>query len=557
MRSTRVGAVLAAGVVSVLVLGACTDTGDSASPSSPTVSTAPPTSAPATTAPATTVPATTAPPATTATTTAATTATTATSAPTAALARFYAQKPDWQACPDADAQSFVTTAAQCATIQVPLDYANPAAGTISLALDRIPAADQKARIGSLLVNPGGPGGSGLDYAKAADRIVGKPLLDRFDLIGFDPRGVGESTPVKCLSDAQLDTFIALDPAPDTAAEVAAAEQQAKLLADGCEAESARLLPHVGTPDAARDMDVIRSVVGDAKLNYLGKSYGTFLGATYAGLFPARVGRVVLDGAIDPSLSSDQLDLGQAGGFQTAVEAFLADWVGDGGSPLGDTVATAQAKLGQLLAGVSAKPLPTGTDRQLQSGQAFLGVVAPLYDRQSWPALRAALVQLSQGRGDDLLRFSDLYSDRGESGYTSNANEVIYAVNCLDRPEDETTAQVEALVPAFEKASPVFGAALAWSSLPCSDWPVHPARGPARITAPGAAPILVVGTTRDPATPYAWAVSLAEQLSSGVLLTRDGDGHTGYFMGNACIDAKVETYLLDGTPPADGTRCAAS
>lgn len=546
MRSTRVGAVLAVGVVSALVLGACTTSGDGASPSATVVSSAPSTSTPTTSSPTAVPP--------TATTTAA--STTPTTAPVAALARFYAQKPDWQPCPDADAQSFVTTAAQCATIEVPLDYAAPADGTIKLALDRIPAADQKQRIGSLLVNPGGPGGSGLDYAKAADRIVGKPLLDRFDLVGFDPRGVGQSTPVKCLSDTQLDTFIALDPAPDTPAEVAAAEAQAKLLADGCTAESGRLLPHVGTPDAARDMDVIRAVVGDPKLNYLGKSYGTFLGATYAGLFPTKVGRVVLDGAIDPSLSSDQLDLGQAGGFQTAVEAFLADWVGRGGSPLGDTVVQAQARLGELLAGVATRPLPTGTDRQLQSGQAFLGVVAPLYDKQSWPALRAALVQLSQGRGDDLLRFSDLYSDRGESGYTSNANEVIYAVNCLDRPEDETAAQVQALVPAFEKASPVFGSSLAWSSLPCSDWPVRPAHGPARITAPGAAPILVVGTTRDPATPYAWAVSLAKQLSSGVLLTRDGDGHTGYFMGNDCVDVKVETYLLDGTPPADGTRCAA-
>lgn len=547
MRSTRVGVVLAAGVVSALVLGACTPAGDSASdsasPSSTAVSTAPTTSTQSTRTPTTSTPGAAGTPATT--------------APIAALARFYAQKPNWQPCPDASAQSFTTTAAQCATIEVPLDYAAPAAGTIKLALDRIPAADQKQRIGSLLVNPGGPGGSGLDYAKAADRIVGKPLLDRFDLVGFDPRGVGQSTPVKCLSDAQLDTFIALDPAPDTPAEVTATQAQAKLLADGCEAESARLLPHVGTPDAARDMDVIRAVVGDAKLNYLGKSYGTFLGATYAGLFPAKVGRVVLDGAIDPSLSSDQLDLGQAGGFQTAVEAFLADWMASGGSPLGDTVAKAQARLGELLAGVATRPLPTGTDRQLQSGQAFLGVVAPLYDKQSWPALRAALVQLSQGRGDELLRFSDLYSDRGQTGYSSNANEVIYAVNCLDRPENETVAQVQALVPAFQKASPVFGSALAWSSLPCSDWPVRPTRGPARITAPGAAPILVVGTTRDPATPYAWAVSLAKQLSSGVLLTRDGDGHTGYFMGNECIDSKVETYLLDGTPPADGTRCAAS
>lgn len=545
MKRSRIGAVLASGLTAATVLTGCTTSAGSGSPADPSGSSAPTSSV---TGPAV------ASPGTTGGTAAPTSASPA--AIPAALARFYAQKPTWTRCAAGADRSLVATTAECTTIEVPLDYAAPAAGTITLALDRVPATDRGHRIGSLLVNPGGPGGSGLDYAKAADRILGAKLRARYDVVGFDPRGVGESTPVKCLTDTQLDAFIATDPDPATPAEIAATGQQAKILAAGCAAESGRLLPHVGTRDAARDMDVIRAVVGDARLTYLGKSYGTFLGAVYAGLFPSRVGRVVLDGAIDPALTSTQLDLGQAAGFQTAVEAFLADCIGQRACPLGNTVPAAEAKLTQLLEGVQRRPLPTGTDRQLTGGQAFLGVVAPLYDRQSWPTLRQALTELAQGRGDTLLRIADLYADRGPAGYTSNANEVIYAVNCLDRPDTETVAQVQAQVPAFERASPVFGRALAWGSLPCTDWPVKSGVTPGPIRAAGAPPILVVGTTRDPATPYRWAKSLARELASGVLLTRDGDGHTGYFVGNSCIDSSVETYLLDGTPPADGTRCGA-
>jgi len=556
VRPVRTGAVLASALATVTVLTACTGGAQSGAPNPSTQSSAPATSArtPSAGIPSAGTPSGGTPSSAPSSTGPANSGPTPVAVP-AALARFYAQQPTWTQCTDAQ-QSLVADTAQCATIEVPLDYAVPAAGTIRLALDRIPATDRAGRIGSLLVNPGGPGGSGLDYAKAADRILGEKLRARYDVVGFDPRGVGQSTPVKCLTDSQLDTFIATDPDPETPAEIAQSQQQAELLANGCQAESARLLPHVGTPDAARDMDVIRAVVGDQKLTYLGKSYGTYLGAVYAGLFPSRVGRLVLDGAIDPSLSSDELDLGQAAGFQTALDAFLTDWVRQGDCPLGDTTVAAERRLTGLLAGVQARPLPTGTDRELTGGQAFLGVVGPLYDRQAWPTLRTALTELVGGRGDTLLRIADLYSDRGPDGYTSNANEAIYAVNCLDRPDTDTVAQVRAQLPVFERASPVFGASLAWSSLPCTDWPVKSRTRPARITAAGAPPILVVGTTRDPATPYAWAQSLARQLSSGVLLSRDGDGHTAYFMGNACIDSAVETYLLNGTPPADGTRCRA-
>lgn len=533
-------------------LAACSDDdGGSAAPTASAASTAPTAAAsPPAPSPAPPAPTASRPPSTTARPSVPARPTTpAADAIPAALTRYYAQRAPWGRCADDDGDI------ECAEITVPLDYARPTAGDIKIAINRVPASGR--RVGSLLVNPGGPGASGLDYAAAANQIVGDDIRSSYDIVGFDPRGVGQSSPVKCLSDDELDDFIATDPAPESRSQIDDTEEQAKELADGCAKESGALLAHVGTPDAARDMDVIRAAVGDPKLNYLGKSYGTYLGATYAGLFPTRVGRVVLDGAIDPALSSDQLDLGQARGFQTAVEAFLQDWIDDGDCPLGDSVSAAQRKLGRLLGDVVDDPLPTGTDRDLTSGQAFLGVVAPLYDRQAWPNLRTALTELDSGRGDLLLSFSDLYSDRSSEGrYTSNANEAIYAVNCLDRPDSDRAPQIEREVPDFEKASPVFGGALAWSSLPCADWPVKSGRTPAPITAKGSGPILVVGTTRDPATPYDWAVSLAQQLTAGVLLTRDGDGHTGYLMGNGCIDEKVETYLLKGTPPADGTRCGA-
>ena len=465
----------------------------------------------------------------------------------AALRPFYTQKPRWSGC----GGDF-----ECTKIKVPLDYDKPGGQAIELAAIRLPAGNEDKRIGSLLINPGGPGASGVDYARGARASLSEDLLNHYDVIGWDPRGVGESAPVDCVTDPELDVFIAMDGSPDNQAEVDQLDTESRRFAEGCQSRSGPLLPHVSTPDAARDMDVIRAVVGDAKMTYLGKSYGTFLGATYAGLFPKRVGRMVLDGALDPRVTNEEMGLAQAKGFEQALQAFTADCVQQSGCPIGPSVEEGLADVSALLDSVDAQPLQTSSGRELTQSLAVLGIAAALYERTyGWPVLRDALTAAENGDGSALLFLADLYADRDKSGhYRNNLMEAIYAVNCLDRPDDRGPAQIKKNEPKFVAASPNFGAYLAWSNLPCKYWPVSVGEGPAAITAKGAAPILVVGTTRDPATPYEWAVGLADQLESGVLLTYNGDGHTAYFQGSDCVDQIVDAYLIDGKVPDDGAKC---
>lgn len=470
----------------------------------------------------------------------------ATLAPRADLQPYYRQRVTWAAC---------GASAQCARITVPLDYADFSKGTITLALDRIPATGPGPSLGSLVVNPGGPGASGLQYALAATQIIDAGVRARYAVVGFDPRGVGQSTPVSCLGTAGLDAFVNADPAPTTPAAIATEEQVSKALADGCAAMSARILPYLGTDQTDHDLDIIRAVLGETRLNYLGKSYGTYIGSTYAQLFPNRVGRFVLDGVVDPTLTADQLDIGQAGGFQTALTAFLTQWVASGDCPLGSTVPAAQAKLIALLDGTRTHPLPTGQSRRLTVGEAFNGVLTPLYAKQDWPTLQVALTQFVHGNGADLLIIADTSTGRGPITYEDNGESAFWTTTCLDRPFPDTDAHIKAQLGTFERVSPVFGAALDWGSLPCRYWHIPPTGRPAPVNAAGAPPILVIGTTRDPATPYAWAKSLAAQLDSGVFLGRVGDGHTAYVEGNTCIDSRVDAYLLTGSTPPDGTICA--
>ncbi|MGH8869203.1 MAG: alpha/beta hydrolase [Actinomycetes bacterium] len=464
----------------------------------------------------------------------------------AGLKQYYAQTLDWRGC----AGEF-----QCADLRVPVDYAEPDGDSITIAVTRLRAGDRDDRIGSLLLNPGGPGGSGIEYAQAADRVVNAPLRERFDIVGFDPRGVAESSPVDCLDDAGLDKFIAVDGTPDDGTERAALVRAAKSFVQGCRERSGDLLAHVSTVDAARDLDVLRAVLGDKKLSYLGKSYGTQLGATYAELFPTRVRVAVLDGAIDPSLPSDEVTSAQAEGFDRALRAFVTDCLARDRCPLSGSVDDATAQVSALLDRIDTTPL-SGADRQVTQSMAVIGMAAALYDEANgWPALRTAIERAKDGDGSVLLLLADFYTDRAQDGsYRNNQNEVIYAVNCLDRPQGQEVTDYEADAKAFAEVAPVFGPYLAWSSLPCAYWPVAPQDRPHEIRAPGSPPLLVVGTRRDPATPYEWAESLASQLDAGVLLTYDGDGHTAYARGSACIDEKVERYLIRGEPPAAGTVC---
>ena len=465
-------------------------------------------------------------------------------APSPALAPFYRQKLDWKGC----GGGF-----ECTHLRVPVDYAHPGRGSLRISVNRLPASGD--RRGSLVVNPGGPGASGLDYARRAQSSVSKAVRERYDVVGFDPRGVGKSRGLQCLTDQQLDVFVAADGSPDDPAEEQELLRQGELLGAGCQADDPRLLGHVGTRDAARDLDVLRAALDDRRLTYLGKSYGTYLGATYAGLFPKRVGRLVLDGPIDPSVSSLDVARLQAIGFQRALAAFLDDCLGRSSCPFSGTRAEAEAKLAQFLADVDAAPLPGLGSRELTESLAVLGIAVAMYDEGSWSFLRQALTQAFRGDGRTLMLLADFYADRGPGGhYTSNANEAIYAVNCVDRPEVGTPDTFRADAAEVAKVAPLFGPYIVWSYLPCTTWPV-PAEGkPGKITAAGSKPILVVGTTRDPATPYEWAQSLSAQLDAGHLLTYVGDGHTAYRRGSSCIDRKVDDYLLDGKVPAAGTRC---
>ncbi len=470
----------------------------------------------------------------------------ATVAPTPDLGRFYAQRPTWKGCQDGF---------QCTMIKVPLDYAAPDGAEISLALIRLPATDPSHRIGALLINPGGPGVSGVDWVRGDVAGFSKSIRAHYDLVGFDPRGVGRSTPVQCISDKQMDALVSYDGSPVTPAEEQGLIAISKQLADGCEARSATLLPHIGTADAARDMDVIRAVMGDAQLHFYGGSYGTFLGAMYANEFPSKVGRMVLDGALDPALTAADMSRGQLGGFVTALNAFLANCVAIPKCPVGPTVAAGEAKLQSLLDGADAHPLHSSSGRPVTQALVVLGLLFPLYDRQSWSVLRQALTAANSGNGDILLSIADQYNDRDVHGhYATNEIAANYAINCLDRPDHSTVADYEAMAVDYAKTSPLLGAYFAWDDAPCSVWPVQSTTVPGPLHAVGAAPILVLGTTRDPATPYQWAVNMASELSSGVLLTRVGDGHTAYERGSVCIDSAVQAYLVSGVVPAKGTVC---
>jgi pimeloyl-ACP methyl ester carboxylesterase len=472
-----------------------------------------------------------------------------------ALAPYYEQKLSWRSC---GVPGF-----QCATMRAPLDYARPGAGDVRLAVARKKATGKGRPLGSLRVNPGGPGGSAIGYLEQYAG-VGYPaeVRARYDMVAVDPRGVARSEPVECLSGRRMDAFTQTDTTPDDTKETDELVDAYKQFAEGCGAHSPDLLRHVSTVEAARDMDILRAVLGDRRLTYVGASYGTFLGATYAGLFPERVGRLVLDGAMDPSLSARRMNLDQTAGFETAFQSFAKDCVRQPDCPLG-TKGTTPAQVGENLSAffkkLDAHPIPTGDagGRKLGEALATTGVIAAMYDEGSWGQLREALTSaMKENDGAGLLVLSDSYYERDADGRYSNLMFANSAVNCLDLPAAFASPhQVEKALPAFEKASPVFGKGLAWASLNCAYWPVRATGEPHRIEAKGAAPIVVVGTTRDPATPYRWAQSLSRQLSSARLLTYVGDGHTAYGRGSDCIDSAIDTYLLDGAPPTQGKRCS--
>ncbi|MFD9303705.1 alpha/beta hydrolase [Streptomyces sp. NPDC060048] len=448
---------------------------------------------------------------------------------------------------------------QCAVLEVPLDYADPGGETIELALIRAKARDKDKRIGSLVFNFGGPGGSGVSTLPGAASEYAA-LRQRYDLVGFDPRGVGRSAPVLCEDDKQLDAYYASDSTPSTPQEEKAFLAGTEGYQKACEKNSGKVLPHVGTENAARDLDRIRQALGDEKLHYFGISYGTELGGVYAHLFPKNVGRAVFDAVVDPTKTSEEGALGQAKGFQLALGNFAQDCVdrGDACRLQGSTAKEIEANVIKLQKDLAAKPIAGIGDRQLTETSATNGIAQALYSKELWPLLEQGLDEAEGGQGQLLLALSDALNGRNEQGRYSNIGAANTAINCADSKERYTLAQTKAKLPDFRAASPVFGNFLGWAMMSCTDWPVAGAWNTPDVSAPGSAPILVIGNTGDPATPYEGARKMVERLGPGVgvELTYKGEGHGAYNSGDTCVQQAVDSYLLDGKVPPANTVCTA-
>jgi pimeloyl-ACP methyl ester carboxylesterase len=457
------------------------------------------------------------------------------------MAGFYAQKLSWHGCHDG---------LQCSTLVVPEIYSKPAGTVLQIAVIRKPSSSSHQ--GSLIVNPGGPGGSGVQFVEEASSSFSQ-LTAHYDLVSFDPRGVGESDPVRCLPPQKIDTYVDANPDPTTAAGRAQLVRLSKQFANACFKRNGQYLEHVGTKDQARDMDLLRAALGDRKLTYYGASYGTFLGAKYAELFPTRIRAMVLDGALNPDESSTDENRIQAGGFETDLRDFFNACVATGKCPLGSSLSAVEAEVHGLEAALTAHPIHSN-GRIFGSGEFFEGLASGLYSPEDWAEMWNALYAVEQGNPVGMFEFADSLTERNTNGTYSNLIESNMAINCIDRPAPKSVASYIANATRFAKTAPDFGAAIEYGSLPCAFWKVPPAEGLHTVSAPGAPPILVIGTTRDPATPYVWAQSLAQQLSSGVLLTYDGDGHTAYIRHDSCVDQMVSAYVLDLHPPAAGTTC---
>ena len=467
------------------------------------------------------------------------------------LASYYTQALSWARCSG-------KTDHLCATIAVPVDYAKPNGDRFELALRKVVATDPSARVGSMLINPGGPGGSGLEYAQYASFAFSKKVRASYDIIGFDPRGIGESSPVTCLTDTDMDLLFADDPTPDTPAEKTKLLGDADAVTQHCAAKGGQRALHMSTAEVAKDMDIIRVLVGDEKLNFYGVSYGTFLGALYADQFPRKVGRFVLDSAISPNQTDTQEMDYDIQGFESSIDAFI-DWcVARSDCALGSDKAAARGKIVDLLDQVEKRPLITSTTGLGEIGEGWVGfaIFMCLYSDSSWPTLNQGLAQAATGRGDTLLTQATAVTGRNASGgfAPSSYLHAMIPVRCADWPR---TPQTPALLAAQTRAKadhPLWARMTGELFDNCATWPAAgrtPATGPLAV---GAAPILVIGNLRDPATPIGGTKQLASDLDSGTLVTSDHDGHGTYYAGNSCVDSAVDGYLTQGTVPPDGLTC---
>ncbi len=469
------------------------------------------------------------------------------------LAKFYDQKVNWTSC-----ESGGLT---CARVTAPINWAKPSDGTITLAVIRH-VTTSSTRVGSLLVNPGGPGGSGYDMvSQSLTYFTSATLRKNFDVVGWDPRGVGKSAPITCLDGREMNNFLyAVSPHPEGSdAWLQSRVPIEKAYGEACKKNTGELLGHIDAESNARDMDLLRAVLGDSKLYYLGFSYGTFFGAHYAKLFPKNVGRLVLDGPVDPSLSEAEDFTTQMGGFESAYRAYLTDCLTGTTCPFSGTLDDALAQSKALIAKAGTAGLTITDGRTLDLGTLGTAISYPLYSRDSWPDLSKMLAELEQGNASLAFQFADGYNGRNDNGTFSEQSNVYTAALCLDGVFPDSVAGTRETMNTIAAAAPTIGAIFSYSdwvqvSIACQNWPYKSVLHPEKIHAKGAAPIMVVGTTNDPATPYVGAQSLASQLDSGFLVTRKGEGHTAYASGNACIDTTVDAYLVKGTVPAQDRLC---
>ncbi len=446
---------------------------------------------------------------------------------------------------------------ECATIEVPLDWSTPDGATIGIAVNRRLANDQGNRVGSLLINPGGPGGSGKELLEYFEPTAGAKLLDHYDVIGFDPRGIGESAPINCGDGNALDEYYVEDFVILEQKDLDRALERNDAFAKGCRANSGSIIQNVDTVSVARDMDVIRAVLGDDHLNFLGYSYGTQLGATYAEIYPDKVGRLVLDGAVDISLSSEDQSITQAAGFENALKNFIVWCHQKDTCPLTGSVEQSRQQIANIAIEARDETYPADGDTPVSGNLMVYGMVVTLYDEASWDYLEIALKEvIDRGTARTFFELGNFYLDRnGKTGeYLGNSTAAFTAVSCLDTPEqDWAIADQREFARKVQAVAPTFG----WwfsGSAGCEGWPYRADQIVKSVdNARSAAPMLVVGTTNDPATPYAWSESLAEQLGA-TLLTFDGEGHTAYGRSNQCITDAVDGFLVDGVMPPAGVTC---
>ncbi len=466
------------------------------------------------------------------------------------LEPFYSQVLKWESCGDQ---------LQCSTATAPMNWSSPADDSIELALIRSVASGESS--GSLLVNPGGPGASGYDFVRdSLDYAVSDRLRASFDVVGFDPRGVNRSSAVSCYDKpSELDTYLfglpkTTQPAgsPEWLAE---SDAENAAFGQACLTHTGDLLQFVDTVSAARDLDLLRAILGDEKLNYLGYSYGTLLGATYADLYPEKTGRLVLDGALDPATTDFDVTSVQAQGFESAFRAYLADCATGEACPFTGTVDESMTKVRALLDALDVSPLRASDGRQLGSSSMFTAIILPLYSQDNWPYLNDLFTSVLAGDADFAFQLADSYYSRTEDGtYTDNSTEAFLAINCLDYQQTSTDASLAAEAAELARLAPVFGPSMSYGGTSCAKWPFPSTRVREPIAAEGSAPILVVGTTNDPATPYVWAQSLADQLQNGALVTYNGEGHTAYNKSNSCVNDAVDDYFLKGTVPTTDPQC---